>query len=162
MIREEFCETFIKNTGEGIWGGQLLSIFSGGLRWVTFCGFLRVSMGSAVLSRVSAFKLCWEGVCRPWPYNAYNWSNFRILSRSTNYCLFLNIKGTSRSENMSQTEVCRKTRDYFSFKLSFNKCIGVGWVGAGESGGVSKSEDSFVYELSAKLLMKSLPFLFLI
>ena len=40
----------------------------------------------------------------------------------------------------------------------------MGWdgLGRGGSGGVSKSDDSFVYELSAKLLMKSLPFLFLI
>ena len=65
------------------------------------------------------------------PKNAHTRSNFRILSRSTNYCLFLNIKGTSRSENVSQREVCRKTRDYFSFKLSFNRCNGVGWAGAG-------------------------------
>ena len=32
----------------------------------------------------------------------------------------------------------------------------------GESGGVSKSDDSFGYELSAKLLMENLPFLPLI
>ena len=40
--------------------------------------------------------------------------------------------------------------------------VGWAWVGWGGSGGVSKSDDSFVYGLSAKLLVKSLPFLFLI
>ena len=36
---------------------------------------------------------------------------------------------------------------------------GGGGGGGGESRGVSKSDDSFGYELSVKLLMKKLPFL---
>ena len=36
---------------------------------------------------------------------------------------------------------------------------GGGWGWGGESGGVGKSDDSFGYELSVKLLMKNLPFL---
>ena len=39
---------------------------------------------------------------------------------------------------------------------------GGGGGGGGESAGVSKSDDSFGYELSAKLLMENLSFLSLI
>ena len=63
---------------------------------------------------------------------------------------------------MSQREVCHRPEITLVLNLVLINVLGWGGLVRGESGGVSKSDDSFVYELSAKLLMKSLPFLFLI